>query len=559
MGRRDQRRAFAPLINFLANADGTTSLSPGSPLDIATTHVQNGNPGTGTAPCDPGALGSTAGQHLAAPYDRLFGSASIVNVGEGTLFAYNADALADFTDTVLFTDAASVPAYLALANSTEASVSGGAVAHVFDDWGEQMLALDYANGFDAVSAVFMAASIQNEYLVGAGLGANTDWIVTFPTREFYVDEYYTGNAGALAPFSEQASEGLSYVTATPKIYDQEEGFIVPEDFGVPIGTRPFQLPYQVNAISFRSDTQAGTPSGVFGSTLTTDMEHYGAAGWVNVDTATGDGGHALRPDVGGLILHGLPLRRLHGLQHHQCERGAGAAFGTMAACSHTVRQARAPTNSIPCPRRAMRTQRRDRPVWETAWLGTGQRRSADCIHRICVSSRTRSQEIFHCCQQQRCIQPRQHIVKHHTDAPRCGDRPTTPATASTRRTDGTERNWRGSSASRARKQQRRERDPLADELVPDDAAGIGDAQARDHHVRGPHAEREREHENHRIPRPRELAQREPRNQRGGGADGTGASGERPEPKPQAIQPAGWLRIVRRCTASSFMRSAPIHY
>ena len=46
------------------------------------------------------------------------------------------------------------------------------MAYVFDANGRP-LALSYALGVDAVSAVFMADSIQNEYLVGGGIGANT--------------------------------------------------------------------------------------------------------------------------------------------------------------------------------------------------------------------------------------------------------------------------------------------------------------------------------------------------------------------------------------------------
>src|SRR4029079_13239272 len=123
---------------------------------------------------------------LEAPTGGIYGSASIVNVGAGTYFSYNADALRDFTHRQLFSATSPLGPMLADANSAESKL-GGAVAYVAGSAGRP-LALDYAAGVDAVSAVLMANTIYAEYFVAAGLGANTDWIVTFPTKNFYVDK-----------------------------------------------------------------------------------------------------------------------------------------------------------------------------------------------------------------------------------------------------------------------------------------------------------------------------------------------------------------------------------
>ncbi len=161
---------------------------PGSALEDAIAHPVDGSAPT----CEPTVIGNppTAASGVDAPSaNPLHGSASIVNVGEGTYFAVVADALADFTDLLLFTASSSIPHYMHLANSAE-STAGAAMAHVLDERG-QFVSLDYAESTHAVSAVFMAESLLNEYLVDPGLGAQTDWVVTFPTREMHVDSYFT--------------------------------------------------------------------------------------------------------------------------------------------------------------------------------------------------------------------------------------------------------------------------------------------------------------------------------------------------------------------------------
>jgi hypothetical protein len=72
-----------------------------SRLDRTIVHDQTGIPGEGVPDCDPEVFIESGASDLILPSGGLFGSASIVNVGEGTLFAYNAYALVDFSDIVL--------------------------------------------------------------------------------------------------------------------------------------------------------------------------------------------------------------------------------------------------------------------------------------------------------------------------------------------------------------------------------------------------------------------------------------------------------------------------
>ena len=278
---------------------------PGSPLDAETTHVQNGQPNGGVPSCSLTVIGSTgAGAFLSAPTGGLFGAGSIVNVTQGIFFGYNADAIDGFSSNVLYSASLLTTPSLQQANSADSTVLG-AKAYVFNN--AQLLTLDYPNGIDAVSAVFESETLFNEYLTIAGLGAQTDWVVTFPTKRFYVDPFYVG-ATPIAPFPTLfTAPGSAPATVGINIYDREEGTIVQGGFSPP-GVNPSALPWEVNVISFLNpgDPNAGMLSGVFGSVLVSNVAPYGDTGWLGLDLASGDGGHAMRPAVNGDVLHGLP-------------------------------------------------------------------------------------------------------------------------------------------------------------------------------------------------------------------------------------------------------------
>ncbi len=283
-------------------------IAPGSALDDATLHDQDGTPNGGVPACTSSVIGNNAGNYLTAPAGGLFGAGSIVNVGEGTFYAYNADAVDGFSSQVLFSGSSGLTPSLQQAN-TATSAAGGAIAYVFANG--QLLTLDYAAGVDAVSAVFTANAIYNEYFTSADFGAATDWIVTFPTKRFYVDGKAYGFTTVKQPFHELFhAPGVSNVEVGISLFDQEEGFTTqPDDFSPPSATAPSSLPYEVNVISFLagSDANAGVTSGVFGSKLVSNIPPYGDRGWLQLDLASGDGGHALVPAANGSVLNGLPV------------------------------------------------------------------------------------------------------------------------------------------------------------------------------------------------------------------------------------------------------------
>ncbi|HEV7491462.1 MAG TPA: hypothetical protein VGO25_11685 [Rhodanobacteraceae bacterium] len=249
-------------IEFLLGAD----ITPGSPTDIAITHVQNGSPGEGVPPGCATLNDTSALPDEVTPTEGIFGSGTIIDVSEGTFFAYDADAIQGFTSVPLFSPASDTLVSIEDANSSEA-VGGVARSYVSDGEGTSF-ALDYAFGVDAVSAVFMADTIYNEYVVDASLGASTDWVITFPTKNFYVDkDLYPANP--TAPFETAfVAPGISDITVEGMVYDREEGA---EPFGGPCELCPPVTPlpvlsYQVNVAGFRTGAPTD-PSPVLGSNL----------------------------------------------------------------------------------------------------------------------------------------------------------------------------------------------------------------------------------------------------------------------------------------------------
>ena len=295
---------------------------PGSMTATRTTHLWHGQDGDGTPPGCGEITDTNVAADLGVPGNDLSGAGAIVNVGIGTFYPYTADALSGFTARALYTPPFTLPD-LRSANSSEATRG---VARAYVSTGKSMLALDYAHGEDAVSAVFMAQALHNEFLNASGLGAATDWVVTFPTKQYYVDSRFV--AIPVAPFDQAfLVSGRPEVWLRANFFDQEEGAyttdVPPDGCGfICSGTFPLILPYAVNVLRILPRHTIDQPSEVFGSTLSTALLPYGfpptqdlpsiGAGWVDLDLGGYysprflAGGH-LATDGRAVALLGLPV------------------------------------------------------------------------------------------------------------------------------------------------------------------------------------------------------------------------------------------------------------
>lgn len=319
----------------------------GGSLRTAVTHTSAGTP----ANCHIVQSIDPANTLLLPPSGGLFGAGGIVNVAQGTFFSYNADAIGGFSKISLF----SIPGIPTLAQANTAP--GVATAYTFDAAGE-LFRSDYptsalpSQAIDAVSAVFMASSLLNEYNVDASVGSNTDWVVTFPTKRFYVDPEILGlplgGAGALPPFTftfgqRHTVNGIvingdarSCSTIEFLSFDREEGRPVgtPPGFTIPPPVAPPALCTSVNVISMLNVSERPIESAVLGSRLHFNVQPFAAAGWLRLSFDPASQPHALRASRDGDVFRGLPATGFQAVNYVNANVEPGVLSNYSAAFRH---------------------------------------------------------------------------------------------------------------------------------------------------------------------------------------------------------------------------------
>lgn len=194
-------------------------------------------------------------------------------------------------------------------------------------------------GFLAVGEVLRAAELINEWSFNPGLGVSTEWVVTHPTKNFYVDSWkYWGPMAAfnerrfpvpygyiipLPPFAEGFStitEGQSCNQVTPVVYNRNELGTTLTEGSVIQSPLPrnddLSLCFETNVIQFSSGRS------VLDSKLTLDLtqgvgDAFGGepipAGWMDLNLTTSPAAQwgAVKPggflsDTGPLLGSGLP-------------------------------------------------------------------------------------------------------------------------------------------------------------------------------------------------------------------------------------------------------------
>jgi hypothetical protein len=153
----------------------------------------------------------------------LFGGAAVINVGQGTMFSYNAKAIQGYDKNrdgkTLHHEPGDIRPNLNSGDQNKATLFFGVPQ-------DTAVTLTYGTdrGVDAISATFMHEYTMNEFNQKANLLADSEWIVTFPTKNWYVDRDIVEN---IVP------------TWIPKISDPGCGGWIPgEDFPARSGPNP---------------------------------------------------------------------------------------------------------------------------------------------------------------------------------------------------------------------------------------------------------------------------------------------------------------------------------
>ncbi|MDZ4814372.1 MAG: hypothetical protein SGI99_17440 [Pseudomonadota bacterium] len=273
------------------------------------------------------------------PQGGLFGSASIIDALQGTMLAYNADAVDAFSDIIQHTDPGSQLPSLISARSTATT----AVANVFSNgtvitstYPLTPIATQQAGGgIDAVSAVFSHDALFNEFITSASVGGASEWVVTFPTKFAYVDQAITGLI-ADPPFtrifptaSSATNTGIAPVDVNLTVFNREEGPNAtfcsdPTDPScVPFSPRPPegqvetpQLLWETNVITFNQPEVLVSGSTILGSRLAANVDAQSLGvfdGWMRLglyEAVAGGGSlinlHQSHPDTTGNVWNGLP-------------------------------------------------------------------------------------------------------------------------------------------------------------------------------------------------------------------------------------------------------------
>jgi len=179
----------------------------------------------------------------------LFGSASIINVADGTMFSYDATAIDGFfaQGDMDHVNPGDLEPDLRSGTSAISNVfvNGDVVSH---DW-------DEVGTLQAVNAVLTQRQIFNEYITDPEIGARTEWVMTFPTKRFHTDVAGGFTDEVIPPFTSTwtnpeagvspACEAFAFTTPTTdeeyfatdgsRAFDREEGpGVTPEDDPDPI-------------------------------------------------------------------------------------------------------------------------------------------------------------------------------------------------------------------------------------------------------------------------------------------------------------------------------------
>jgi hypothetical protein len=177
------------------------AIDPASPLAASVTPRQDLTAPNASKPsCSGLPTTDTAPPGLSKPSGGLVGNTSYINVNEGTDYSVDAIALSQWSAAIQWSAAGNGHPNLADANPPVSYVSASTESDdlaYFTRWN---------SGRDAVTALFMVNRLRNDFTMEPAIKAATDWVLTMPTKRFYVSA-----SQSEAPFSGKASAGaISY-------------------------------------------------------------------------------------------------------------------------------------------------------------------------------------------------------------------------------------------------------------------------------------------------------------------------------------------------------------
>ena len=211
----------------------------------AVTHTSSGVP----ADCFQ-AASTTFAPSVGPPAGNLSGTGTLINVASGMDFTFNAEALDALATASYFRNVSDPYPDFDAAEVTP-------VSHI--TWQGNQYRLVWSRGIDAVSSVLMRLQVFNEIVRDPATQSATDWVLTFPTRRFYVTP-----TTADLPFSRANNancEDLAILSANREELRAIQTSVCQPDLGC--GPR-LRTCFTSNVITMR-DSSVTSPTPVLGS------------------------------------------------------------------------------------------------------------------------------------------------------------------------------------------------------------------------------------------------------------------------------------------------------
>ena len=320
-----------------ADSDGhndTTHIA-GVPENCATV-VSNWAPG--------GVWVNTPETEVADPTGGLYGASAIIRVDVGTEISQPVTILDGFYDTQVHTAPGSLlPSVRQAAPVSDVALNSATAAPTFDRFTSTWAGAAPRDPVDAVSAVLMSNRLINQYTVNPAVEGETDWVVTFPTKWYYVNN---GTDYAYRPFTNvfynandpqsDVNNGMACEAGIKQYFDREEAYVQGDvDFSpLPPGSS-FDLCYEANVINFGDSDVLSSVNVDTDFTLATGFNN----GWASIGFADDDATSVYNSagalvtntgrrldSVNGDVYHGLPAIGYRATRLLNGTVGVGAAY-----------------------------------------------------------------------------------------------------------------------------------------------------------------------------------------------------------------------------------------
>jgi hypothetical protein len=232
----------------------------------------------------------------------LYGLGTVINVSEGTSFGEDAVAIEQMITAGVAGSALHYEPGSIKPNFNDQSVTSSALVSVPGQGAPMVASFTQAGDqkFETISALFMSDEVMNDYIIDPAIAAQTDWVLTFPTKTFHINSgtatladgeneiIGTDRLGVYNPFEVIWNGQTACEPSTLAVYDREEAYVPPggdePDFSpAPPAQGPADdllLCYEVTVLQFGDESVTNNDSTVTGvGALLGDY----VDGWANLD------------------------------------------------------------------------------------------------------------------------------------------------------------------------------------------------------------------------------------------------------------------------------------